>query len=124
MIATKKKIYRHIDRKALVCKKNAVSLFSVKIYRKRSEVLVAVADSELIGKTFRGNGMKIEVTESFYFGDFLNEEAMISMLRIATIANLVGKRCISAAQQSGIVDSNRVLFIGDVPHAQVFCMHD
>lgn len=97
-------------------------MFYVKLFKKKHEVLVAIADKELINKTFRGNGMKIEVTSSFYEGDLLNENDMIARLKIATIANLVGKRCIEIAMKNGIVNKDNIIYIGEVPHAQVFCM--
>jgi hypothetical protein len=82
------------------------------------EVLVAVADSEIVGKVFRGDGIKIEVTESFYHGDTVGEEAMLQRLRLATIANLVGNRCVRSAIEHGFIDGKNVIRIGEVSHAQ------
>ena len=93
-------------------------LFCVKIYRRMGEVLVAVADSEIVGKVFRGDGIKIEVTESFYHGDTVGEEAMLQRLRLATIANLVGNRCVRSAIEHGFIDGKNVIRIGEVSHAQ------
>ena len=99
-------------------------LFSVKIFRRRGEVLVAVADAEILGQTFRGNGLKIEVSRSFYDGELLDAETMVSRIRIATIANLVGKRCVAVAVKNGLVAKHGVIKIGDAHHAQIVCLID
>lgn len=91
----------------------------VKVYRTGPEVLVAACDSEILGKTFRGGGLKIVVSEGFYKGDLGDEEMLVNRLEMATIANLVGKKTLEIAVRKGFVDPSCVLLIGGVPHAQM-----
>jgi len=91
----------------------------VKVYRIQGEVLLAACDEELLGRTFREGELKLEVREKFYGGEKVDEEALDGLLREATIANLVGKRCVERAVELGYVDERRILRIGDVPHAQI-----
>ncbi|MEM3527597.1 MAG: DUF424 family protein, partial [Candidatus Bathyarchaeia archaeon] len=43
----------------------------VKVYVKDRQKLVAVCDSNLIGKTFREGKLKLEVTSKFYEGELV-----------------------------------------------------
>jgi hypothetical protein len=94
-------------------------MISVKTYRRGSETLVAACDLDIIGRTFRSKGMKIEVSEGFYKGESADEDLLVNRLEMATIANLVGKRTIEIAVRRGFVDSGCVIEIGGVPHAQM-----
>ncbi len=93
--------------------------FRMKIYRVRGEVLVAVCDSELVGKTFREGNLKIEVKEDFYGTEDFDEREVEEALKKATIANITGKRAVELAIRIGIVDRERVLRIEDCLHAQM-----
>lgn len=92
----------------------------MKVYHRGPETLVAAADEDLLGKTFRERGLKIEVT-SFYAGDVVTEDALLAHLRLATMGNFVGKETIDAATRGGFVAEDGVLWIDGVPHAQ-FCV--
>ncbi len=94
-------------------------MFRLKIYRVRGEVLVAVCDSDIVGKTFREGDLKIEVKESFYGDRDVGEEEVKRALRMATIANITGRRAVELAIKLGIVDRENVLKIGECWHAQM-----
>src|SRR2546427_12264608 len=78
----------------------------MKVYHQGKETLVAAADADLIGKTFREGKFKIEVGK-FYEGDVVTEERFASELRLATIGNFVGKETIDAAKEAGLVAGAR-----------------
>ncbi len=94
-------------------------MFRLKVYRVRGEVLVAVCDSDIVGKTFREGDIKIEVKESFYGDRDVGEEEVKRALRMATIANITGRRAVELAIRMGIVDRENVLKIGECWHAQM-----
>jgi len=94
-------------------------MISVKMYRRGTETLVAACDLDIMGRTFRSKGMKIEVSEGFYKGESADEDLLVNRLQMATIANLVGKRTIEIAVRRGFVDPGCVIEIGGVPHAQM-----
>lgn len=91
--------------------------FSVKVYRKKQEILIAACDTELLGKVFRDGELKLEVS-TFYDGEEVGEEVLIERLKDATIANLTGERTVKSAIDNGFVCPNCVLRIAGVPHAQ------
>jgi hypothetical protein len=94
-------------------------MITVKMYRQGTETLVAACDLDIMGRTFRGKGLKIEVTEGFYKGESVDEDLLVNRLQMATIANLVGKKTVEIAVRRGFVDPGCVIDIGGVPHAQM-----
>ncbi|RLI79946.1 DUF424 domain-containing protein [Archaeoglobales archaeon] len=94
-------------------------MFRMKVYRVRGEILVAVCDSDIVGKIFREGDLKIEVKEEFYGEREVGEEEVKSALKRATIANITGKKAVELAIRIGIIDEDKVLKIGDCLHAQM-----
>jgi uncharacterized protein len=93
----------------------------MKVYHQGKETLVAAADADLIGKTFREGKFKIEVGK-FYEGDVVTAETFVSHLRLATIGNFVGRETIDTAKEAGFVSDEGILWINGVPHAQFVLM--
>ncbi|RLI88720.1 MAG: DUF424 domain-containing protein [Archaeoglobales archaeon] len=93
--------------------------FRMKIYRVRGEILVAVCDADIVGRTFREGEIKIEVKEDFYGKREVSEEEVKQALMQATIANITGEKAVKFAIELGIIDEKNVLRIGDCLHAQM-----
>ncbi len=94
-------------------------MFRLKVYRVRGEVLVAVCDSDIVGKTFREGDLKIEVKEDFYGEREVGEEEVKRALQTATIANITGEKAVKFAIKIGIIDEKNVIKIGGCWHAQM-----
>jgi hypothetical protein len=91
----------------------------LKSYSVNKEILVAVCDSELIGRTFREGELHLSVNEDFFKGRPADEHEVKKALKEATIANLVGEQSVACGIDSGIVDEHCVITIGGIPHAQM-----
>jgi hypothetical protein len=83
--------------------------------------IVALADSEIIGKKFEEGIKQIEVKSTFFQGDKKTKEEIIQILQEmdqndATF-NIVGNESIQAAIEAGIIDQKGVMKIQDVPIA-------
>ncbi len=94
-------------------------MFRMRVYRVKGEVLVAVCDSDIVGRTFREGDLKLEVKESFYGEEEVGEGEVKRALRNATIANITGNKAVNLAVRIGIIDKNRILYIEGCPHAQM-----
>ncbi|MCL7416077.1 MAG: DUF424 family protein [ANME-2 cluster archaeon] len=94
----------------------------IKIYGTDESILVTVCDRELIGKTLKGPGLKLEIDKEFYQGELVDAAKVKAVLMEATTANIVGDRSIEAAISCGAIDPACVIDIGGVPHAQMFCV--
>jgi len=94
----------------------------LRTYTIGGEVLVAVCDSELLGRRFTENELQLEVSVSF-FGQELASAAMLERaLEEATMANFVGERAVSWAIAFEYVDRENVLHIDGIPCAQMVRM--
>lgn len=86
-------------------------------YRK----IVAVADTDLIGKTFFEGIRQIEVKPNFFQGEEKNKEELIELLREmekedATF-NIVGKDSIEASLEARVISKDGIITIDNIPVA-------
>ena len=92
--------------------------FYMNIWARGKDVLVAVCDADIIGRTFREGRLKIEIKESFYGGKLVTLEEAICALKAASIGNIVGKNIVAIAIREGIIHEDAVIWIEGQPHAQ------
>jgi hypothetical protein len=85
-------------------------------------LLVAVCDEDCLGETYERGEVSLTVTEEFYGGDEADAEDVVDSLTRASVANLVGERCVTVAIEAGIVDEERVLDLDGALHAQLLWM--
>ncbi|MFA6804621.1 MAG: DUF424 family protein [Candidatus Methanomethylophilaceae archaeon] len=97
-------------------------MISVKIHTHKNDIILAACDEDILGQTFTGDGMKITVSELFYGGESVTEDVFVERTKSVSIMNLVGNRVVERAIAEGIVDSDNVIEIGGVKHAQVVIM--
>ena len=91
---------------------------NVRVIKSKRDV-VAVCDSELIGKRFEEGKMQLDVKENFFSGEEMNEEETIKILEKmadedATF-NIIGEKSIEAALKSGIISEESVCEIQGIP---------
>ncbi|RLI10574.1 DUF424 domain-containing protein [Candidatus Bathyarchaeota archaeon] len=91
----------------------------VKTMRHGRDVLVAICDVELLGKTLEGGRVPFKVNETFYKGVPADLDEALEAMRRATICNLVGKKIVEAAIENRMVHKSAVIYFGDIPHAQI-----
>jgi uncharacterized protein len=82
-------------------------------------VVLAICDCELLGKTLREGKIVFHVKEDFYNGGRVTVEEAVDMIQNSTIVNMVGKCCVEKAIAKGYVHPQGVLNIEGVPHAQI-----
>ena len=91
----------------------------IKSYRE----VVAICDSDLIGKTFEEGEKQIFVKESFYQGEEKTPEQTIEIMKDfskedATF-NIVGKESTETALKAGIIIQKQIKEIKGIPYALV-----
>ena len=82
-------------------------------------VLLAICDVELLGRTLREGKIVFRVKEEFYNGRKASVEEAVCMINNSTIVNLIGKNCVEKAIAKGYVHPEAVLNIEGIPHAQI-----
>ncbi len=94
-------------------------MFAFKVYEKDGEVLLAVADSDIVGKKFEEGDICIDVDKNFYFDKRCEESKIKDMIENSTIVNAVGNKIVSLLLKSGLIKDGNVLSINGVMHAQI-----
>ncbi len=82
-------------------------------------VLLAICDSELLGRTLREGKIVFHVKDEFYNGGKVTVEEAVGMIVNSNIVNMVGKCCVETAIAKGYVHPDAVLNIEGIPHAQI-----
>ena len=91
----------------------------IKTYRD----VVAICDSELLGKCFEDDIFQLNVKESFYKGEKKTEQEVIQIIKDmksedATF-NIVGERSTNCAVKTGLISKDSIKTIQGIPFALV-----
>jgi len=83
--------------------------------------IVALCDSELIGRVLANKKMRLDLSAyaPFYLGKKVDAKEAVAALNSAQNANIVGKRALAAAKKAGLPTSHAMTIKG-VPHLQVY----
>ena len=94
----------------------------VKIIRSQRDI-VAICDSDLIGKKFEEGKLQIDVKENFFLGEELDEEKVIELMKKMRMEDatfdIVGENSVNAALKAGIIDEKGIVRIQGIPVALV-----
>lgn len=82
-------------------------------------VILAICDAEILGKTLCEGKIVFHVKEEFYKGAKVNIDEAVCMIENSTIVNIVGKNVVKKAIEKGYVHPEAVLDIEGIPHAQI-----
>ena len=89
------------------------------VMKVRGEVLVAICDEDLLGKTLSEGNIKLRINEEFYGGRLIPVEECKEAIDNSTITNIIGRRIVDFAISNGIVHESCLLWVRGVPHAQI-----
>lgn len=94
----------------------------LKIHKSYRDV-IAICDSDLIGKKFEENNLQLDLKENFYKGNKLSEEEIIETIknfsREDATFNIIGEKSISSAIKAGIISQEGIKTIQGIPYALV-----
>ena len=110
-----------MEQNRLLSSFESVSVLDVYVNVKKigKNVLLAICDVDILGKTLREGKIVFCVKEDFYRGSRVKVDEAISMIENSTIVNMVGMNVVNKAVERGYVHPEAVLNIEGVPHAQV-----
>ena len=91
----------------------------VKIHKNQlGQEIIAVCDSDLIGKKFEEGNKQLDLTTDFYKGEEKTEGEIGDLMRNAYIVNLVGEKAIALAVKENIIAEEHIIKIANIPIAQ------
>ena len=82
-------------------------------------VLLAVCDTDVLGKTLHRGDVAFHIREKFYKGTKVDLEEAIDKIGDCNIVNMVGRNVVQEAVKEGHVHPEAILKIEGVPHAQI-----
>ncbi len=88
-----------------------------KTHKQGKDVIIAMCDADVVGKTFREGQFKLHVNHEFYDGARLSLEEGFARIDQATIINLTGPKVVERAVKEGVVHREAIIRISGVPHA-------
>ena len=85
--------------------------------------IVAVCDSDLLGKKFEEGKFQLDVKESFFDGEETSKEKTIEimqdMVREDATFNIIGEESTQAALEAGIINEEGIKKIDNIPFALI-----
>ena len=85
--------------------------------------IVAVCDSELLGKKFEEGKFQLDVKESFFSGEETSEEKAVQIMKKMSqddaTFNIIGEKSVNAALKAGIITKDGIRMIQGVRFALV-----
>ncbi len=85
--------------------------------------IVAVCDSELIGKRFEEDLFQLDVKESFFKGEIKSREEIIEIMKDMKLEdatfNIMGERAVATALEAGVIEEGHIGKIAGIPYALV-----
>ncbi|MBS3107690.1 DUF424 family protein [Candidatus Woesearchaeota archaeon] len=93
--------------------------FYVKIHKDKMHEVVAIADEDVIGKTFEEGELCITISERFYKGELKDEMEVKKIFMEEDNINIAGNKVVDLAIKSGIISEKNVIKIQGVKHAQI-----
>jgi hypothetical protein len=94
----------------------------IKIHESYRKV-VALADADLIGKLFEEGKRQLEIRETFYKGDLVEEDRAVEILKDLALDdatfNIVGQKSVNAALKAEIITEGMIWKVQDIPFALV-----
>lgn len=96
----------------------------VKIHKREDRAILAVCDSDLIGRVFTEGDRQLDLTSDFYKGEERDDKDVGDLMRNADIVNLVGPKAVAIGIQEEVITQDHVITIAGIPHAQAVIMHE
>jgi hypothetical protein len=91
----------------------------VKLTKDGKNILLAICDANLLGRTLKEGKIVFKITNEFYKGRKISIDQAVTLIENSTIVNLVGNSCVEKAIENGFVHPEAVLKIDGISHAQI-----
>jgi len=93
-----------------------------KYHSSGDSALVAVCDSNLVGKKFEEGDFQIDLTGGYFKGEKVSDDELVDMLTGASNATFVGKESVEIGKKLKMIGDN-VKVIDGVPVAHCVVVH-
>ncbi|MCK5594251.1 MAG: DUF424 family protein [Candidatus Aenigmarchaeota archaeon] len=95
-------------------------MFILKTHNTDTGNIVAVSDSNLLGKRFEENDTVLDISDDFYDGKKADIDTIISAISTCTSAIIIGDNIISELKKNNVLTPEHILFVSKTPYAMIF----
>ena len=94
----------------------------MRVHKAGKEVVVALCDAELLGRTLREGALVLDLKKygSFYKGERTDAKEAEKAVAGATSINVVGEKSVAIVRNVLKCDESAVRFVEKVPHLQAY----
>lgn len=94
--------------------------YFLKVHESSSGRVVAVSDKGVLGKNFFENDLVLDVDADFFGGNKVRADDILSAVRDASNANIVGNDVVSLLVEKGVIAPTGVKTVGGVKFAHIY----
>ena len=94
--------------------------YFARLIRHESTLIVNICDEELLGKTVKGKGLEIHISESYFGGDQVNLDEALGLIRKSYSANLAGTRIVEQTLKANLGSRLAVKKVGSISFLMIF----
>lgn len=92
--------------------------FWCKVYQTKHDLVCAICDKSVLGKTLSDGRLEVKVSKSFYGGVLITAKVASRIMSRMSIGNLMGRETVDLALEGGFITEENLIVIDGVPHAQ------
>ncbi len=92
----------------------------LKVHESSSEKIVALCDARVLGKKFFEDDLVLDVDADFFGGEKVRADEVLSVVKDASNANIVGNDVVSLLVENGIIAPTGVKTVGGVKFAHIY----
>ena len=93
--------------------------YILKIHESENKQLVAICDSELLGKVFEQNNFILDIDEDFFGGDKVGEKTILDSINSAHTINASGNKIVEFLLSKNIIKTSQVKTIDGVKYVVI-----
>ena len=94
--------------------------FTVAVKSSPHGTVLIITDTDLIGKTFEDEKLQLDLRKAFYVGEVMSTEEITPKIEGSYVLHVTGEKAVAYVASLGYINSEKVLTIDGVPHAEVY----
>ncbi len=94
--------------------------FSIRTAEYQGNTLVNICDEELIGRTITEGKLTMHISRDFFYGEVVEAEEALRLIKVCSIINLAGRRSVSLAIDNKLGAREAIREIESVPFLMIY----
>jgi len=90
----------------------------IAIHKIDGKKIIAISDSDLLGKKFEDGNKQLDLTADFYKGEEKKEAEILEIVKNAYIIQFTGEKSVTFGVKNKIIEKENIIKISGIPHAE------